>query len=42
MQAEFVRDDSNNIWFIFAHKVHFRRPARNSMNELLQAFVDVG
>ena len=25
MQAEFVRDDCDNVWFTYANRIHYRR-----------------
>ena len=25
MTAEFVRDDCDNVWFVYAHKIQYRR-----------------
>ena len=28
MMAEFVRDDQDNVWFVFANKISYRRIAK--------------
>ena len=38
MQAEFLRDECNNIWFTFARKIHFRRMQKTRGKEYLDAF----
>ena len=25
MQAEFIRDECDNIWFVYASKIHYRK-----------------
>jgi hypothetical protein len=41
MNCEFSKDDTGNIWFTFADKIHFRRMKRNAAGELLQMYVNM-
>jgi|688.fasta_scaffold259604_2 hypothetical protein len=38
MQAEFLRDECNNIWFTYAKKIHFRRMKKSKGKDYLDAF----